>query len=286
MARPGDSATQVNRLIEEAIADLAALILDAIGGVLDSLRDAIMTGNGPPDLGLWSAETSGWNEWLNDVLVPAVRTIIDRIFALGPEVGQAAATQHAQTYTPDVVDRLTDWPVQAYDEIRSEIEHGIMRGDTTARLRDRVARLLNLDAVTRDVEDKAERLYDQIDAGVDPATERQLRARIRDLYRTATEDRRRWEWRATRIARTEATGAVNSATDAWAVATGRQWLREWASRRDTRVRPTHRAADGQQQPIGQLFAIGNSMLLYPGWPAGPADETINCRCGLLLIPVT
>lgn len=55
----------------------------------------------------------------------------------------------------------------------------------------------------------------------------------------------------------------------------------WLSERDTRVRPTHYAADAQEQPLNSPFQVGRALLLHPGDPTGPADEIIGCRCTLL-----
>jgi hypothetical protein len=59
---------------------------------------------------------------------------------------------------------------------------------------------------------------------------------------------------------------------------------QWISRRDDRVRHTHRIADGQERPIGSKYQVGAFRLRFPGdpevLPAGAA-EILNCRCGLL-----
>lgn len=56
----------------------------------------------------------------------------------------------------------------------------------------------------------------------------------------------------------------------------------WMTVHDARVRPSHVEADGQIQELGHPYHVGKALLAYPGDPAGPPEETINCRC--ILIP--
>jgi hypothetical protein len=62
---------------------------------------------------------------------------------------------------------------------------------------------------------------------------------------------------------------------------------QWLSRRDRRVRATHRAADGQVRALSDRYRVGAFRLRHPGDPADlPASwpEVANCRCSLLLAP--
>lgn len=55
-------------------------------------------------------------------------------------------------------------------------------------------------------------------------------------------------------------------------------VREWVSRRDTRVRPTHVAVDGTVLPVGEPFSVGGFPMRFPQDPAGPPQERYGCRC--------
>lgn len=90
---------------------------------------------------------------------------------------------------------------------------------------------------------------------------------------------------AARIARTEMHTASTIGSDAAARSTGLQIIKEWASAEDARVRRSHAAADGQEVPLDDAFKVGNSTLMVPGDPNGPAREIINCRCAVLHHPV-
>lgn len=58
-------------------------------------------------------------------------------------------------------------------------------------------------------------------------------------------------------------------------------FREWITRLDEHVRPTHKAAHGQRVPgTGTPFVVGNSLLMYPGDASLGAslEEIAGCRC--------
>lgn len=62
---------------------------------------------------------------------------------------------------------------------------------------------------------------------------------------------------------------------------------QWLSRRDERVRATHRIADGQVRRVGDPFKVGRHTLRYPADPEGLPetwDEVAQCRCSLLISP--
>lgn len=82
-------------------------------------------------------------------------------------------------------------------------------------------------------------------------------------------------------ARTAATANAAHRTATSDLAKKRGGLR-WVTVHDARVRPSHVAADGQIQELGHPYRVGKALLAYPGDPAGPPEETINCRC--ILIP--
>ena len=60
----------------------------------------------------------------------------------------------------------------------------------------------------------------------------------------------------------------------------------WISRGDHKVRMSHRRLHGKHRKPGSSFKSWPSgqRLAFPGDPRAPLDETINCRCALILVP--
>ena len=101
-----------------------------------------------------------------------------------------------------------------------------------------------------------------------------LAAAVRDVFTDASVNRSKT------IARTEVVSAANGSASLAAsqlpsdVAAGQEFI----ATRDERVRDDHADADGQIVAMGEPFIVGGESLLYPGDPAGSAENVINCRC--------
>lgn len=147
-----------------------------------------------------------------------------------------------------------------------------------------------------------------LEAGDSEALERQLRDRRLDptvrrairgeralargeVDRMVDRYRERYrKYRAKTIARTEALRAVHAGSDELmqqAIEQGKvdqaQIEQEWHTSLDGRERDSHRTMDGQTRPYGQPFTTGAGVSIrYPGDPAAPGSETIQCRCAVTM----
>ncbi|MGY3199719.1 phage minor head protein [Streptomyces sp. TE5632] len=134
----------------------------------------------------------------------------------------------------------------------------------------------------------AEVARDELAAGVDAGEDmEQLRARLREAF--AREGAQLGEVREERIARTEAGRAWNSAVlGAARDATGTPApiVKQWLTRRDTRVRDDHANANGQIRLLDEDFTVGGVQMTAPHDPAAPASQVVNCRCVLSVHPET
>lgn len=102
----------------------------------------------------------------------------------------------------------------------------------------------------------------------------QISDRIDGVYQFAQ------EYRSTLIARTETISAANSAGYDMLGRVGAKV--QWLTSRDGKVRDTHQLLEGQVRPHGEPFVTaGGAQLMYPGDPAGPPEEIIQCRCTMI-----
>jgi hypothetical protein len=91
--------------------------------------------------------------------------------------------------------------------------------------------------------------------------------------------------RARHVADTTATAvapsAINGAAETAAAAVSPQVVRTWITQQDDKVRPAHRAVNGETLPVMEPYDVGGFPMRYPGDPIAPPDLTRNCRCRLL-----
>ncbi len=95
-------------------------------------------------------------------------------------------------------------------------------------------------------------------------------------------------YEAERILRTEVNRTYNLATHAQQTALAKDvpgLRKQWIASADLRTRDTHLEAHGQTVHVKDKFHVGGFNLAYPLDPAGPPQETINCRCtSITVIP--
>jgi hypothetical protein len=158
-------------------------------------------------------------------------------------------------YLARAVNRLVDVPDQAYTLVISQVAEGAMAGESIVKIRDRVR--------------------ESFDVSGTPY----------------------WSNRPTVVARTEVASALNAgklgAFQEVSFDLGepfeKGWLATMAGRAALRTRPTHRAADmdtpetGQRVPLDAPFIVGGFPGMFPGAPELPPEESIQCRCGMLIL---
>ncbi|HUY32872.1 MAG TPA: phage portal protein [Pirellulales bacterium] len=117
-------------------------------------------------------------------------------------------------------------------------------------------------------------LQDGLDAG---KTLRELVADVKDGVFEGTIAKER----ATTIARTETTMALNSGADVAGNALAADGIitgKEWSSAHDTVTRPDHVEADGQRVGADEDFTVGGEKAAFPGDSRLSTKERANCRC--------
>lgn len=82
------------------------------------------------------------------------------------------------------------------------------------------------------------------------------------------------------IARTELAGVQNMT----AVEVFRQsgfTRKRWLTSRDGKVRPSHQAMEGVTVGMDEPFAVGSSLLMFPGDKSPYPEDWIQCRCAVV-----
>jgi len=89
--------------------------------------------------------------------------------------------------------------------------------------------------------------------------------------------------RARAIAQTEIISASNQASQMAVESTGLKYKKYWSTSGLPGIRPSHLDAEQYSAENNGIEpnAVFPNGLLYPGDPAGPPEEVINCRCTIL-----
>lgn len=222
-------------------------VLAAVAAFLTTARDAVLGGRGE------APDLDQWpgpDVWLSAVS-STIRPAVADIFHTGFRHAMPADVDISdESWIHDYLDTLPN-RLSGFDDDAYELVRGV--------------------------------IHDGLDDGATPAELRGMVAELLDLDR----NREDWEWRAERIARTEAgiaaQGGRFSAASARSEATGQPTRVQWWTSMDSRVRPTHRAVHGDVVPLGESFAVGTSRLRFPCDPTGPPSEIAQCRCQLLVV---
>jgi len=221
-----------------------------------ALRAVLRPGQRPDPYGVFAVAPE-WNTSMREFVNTTVKEVMGGAYSRLLGDGYRFDARPAVTaHLAEVRNRMVRTPDEVFDLIAADIAEGANRGDT--------------------IPEAAERIDEILDATETP----------------------RWRNRSTVVARTETLAALNrgraDAFDAVAQELTEapepgeepvRFERQWLSTLDTRTRASHRTADGQRVGLNEPFNVGGFPLMQPGDPAGPPQETIQCRCTILLMEV-
>lgn len=169
-----------------------------------------------------------------------------------------------------------DWVQEVMSDFGSEVADALGgEWDPDAALRAAEGQRKRILLVNRTTQEQIGRVLDQ-------ATEKRVpledvAAAVAAVFAMAREKR------AATIATTEVTAAANRGAIVAAKLTGTGRLtKTWTTLGDDRVRDSHDDADGDTVGLDARFTVGGGILAYPGDPAGPPEETVQCRCLLTI----
>jgi hypothetical protein len=140
----------------------------------------------------------------------------------------------------------------------------------------------------RQIVDAAQPLFDKIvrEDGGDPDRARTYWAHLAlDLTNSLTKTKHVDEYSHTLIATWVSSNILSYATEAAAAQDDEPYELEWITMHDSKVRHTHKDADGQRRRPGHPFHIGTASMRRPGDVSAPIKEWINCRCTLAAVPL-
>lgn len=293
-----DRLEDFERRLEAAVADAVRHWLGDVARHV--LQDGqVLTAANLPDNTGWNGGDAAWQWAVRQLVSPLVGDLFGEAFQAFARAATSAVLPWRLFVIEQVESRLRLFPAEQFEQVRMEVAEAISEGEDINAIRDRIGAFLNFDATagaageqaeTRRLEARIgeiERVLDDPAADVDAETLAELRRERASAYEALYEARRGWQWKARRIARTEAALALNGGTYYAALthaeASGEPMWKQWMSTADERTRPTHVLADGQAQVLTDSFDVGGFPLLFPADPAGPGHETINCRCVLLVL---
>lgn len=232
--------------------ELTALILSMITVWLASVGPAVLASvafGGLPDVtAIWRFQDL-WIRQVDERLLPFLARLARQGWLLGSrDLGRSRPFNPSDPHLVDVLARTRNLLVRIPDETYQQVIRSLARGR---------------------------------DAGDSPA---QLVKRVSNVLTVTGSEN--WPNRASVIARTE----LNRFTNAGLLARGRsetlvQVVKQWVSKDDLRVRPTHDGADDQIRALYEPFQVGFSLLQQPQDPLGSAAEVVNCRCRMKLLEV-
>ena len=190
---------------------------------------------------------------------------------------------------PSVILDLAKWIAEILKRMRPSLREAVIQGVLTAMeglgldgtaVAERVVVEKILDAVNRKMKRVPESVIEEINEAMAEGLE--LEEDSTELAKRVDKQLKKSNpVRSKMIARTSGTaafegGQLEAFRDVGLSQKG--WLAQPGAR------PSHAEAHLQRVPIEEPFSVGESKLMHPGDPTGPADEVINCRCSLQGIP--
>lgn len=317
---PDESQTLRDKIevgIERAVRDTLRSFLDDIenatlsGLAASPATSRSMTASSPEPLPGGEVPTLGtmagrWAAGVDAGTTVAVRAAFERVWRRYTDRGltvNSPAERAMLSYIATVRDRLVQGtyfgvPVyeDSFDAVRRALAQSSIEGWTRPQLAQRIAAELSWETdgphwrgVKAAADSKMDAILEPLGPSGSPAREY---ARLNDPKVQALRNERNvaikhldaekslWQQRATLIARTESTGVANYGAQMALTAEGAK-RKMWVATGDTRTRPTHSDADGQEVGLSSPFVVGGAMLQFPGDPTGPIQEVGACRCTMV-----